>query len=148
MLKKGQASFLAIIGLFLVIVTAAILMTNSRMGQSRLDAELIKQDSLNEDRQLLEWYSDEAIRDAAIQSINSSEVTPSVIEANINRLFNKAQFTRRGALATVGYPSVKLTFTGKYLIVDANLSVKIQRPWGSVGIDARSVRVTYNGTGY
>jgi hypothetical protein len=147
MLKKGQMSLFAIIGIFMVIVTAAILMTNSRIGQGKLDAELGKQEALNEDRLLLEWYADAVIRDAAFESINSSNVSKDSIEAKINMLFNPEQFTRRGAVAAVGYPSVKLTFTGKYLIVDANLSVRLQRSWGSVGIEARSVRVSYNGTG-
>ena len=147
MLKKAQMSLFAIVGVFMVIVTAAILMTNSRIGQGKLDAELGKQEALNEDRLLLEWYADTVIKDAAIESINQSNVTKGAIEANIYRLFNPEQFTRRGAVAAVGYPSVKLIFTGKYLIIDANMSVKLQRQWGSVGIEARSVRVDYNGTG-
>ncbi|MFH1181917.1 MAG: hypothetical protein V1702_03080 [Candidatus Woesearchaeota archaeon] len=146
MLKKGQVSFFAIVGVFMVIVTAAILITNSRIGQSKLDAELNRQEALNEDRLLLEWYADEVIRDASLEAINNSNVSAGAIEAGINRLFNPEQFSRRGAVVAVGYPSVKLTFTGKYLIVDANLSVRIQRSWGSVGIESRSVRVTYNGT--
>lgn len=147
MLKKGQMSFFAIAGIFMVIVTATILMTNSRIGQDTLNSELNRQEVLNEDRLLLEWYADEVIRVASREAINDSAVSAGEIEANINMLFNPEQFSRRGAVAAVGYPSVKLTFTGEYLIVDANLSVMIQRSWGNVGIKSRSIRVSYNGTG-
>jgi hypothetical protein len=146
MLKNAQVSFFAIIGLFMVIITAGILTTTWSMGQSRMDVDIAKQSVLDEDRMLLEWQADEVIRLAALDAINDSHATVAEVEAGIAKLFNSTQFTRRGAEASIGYPSVKITQTAQYLIVDANFSIKLKRPWGEVGIEARSVRVKYNST--
>jgi hypothetical protein len=146
MLKAGQASFFGIIGIFMIIIVAGMLATTWKMGQGKLDTELAKQAALREDKLLLEWQADIAIRNAALEAINRSNVTKDSIEEGITRLFSTTQFTRRGAEVIAGYPSVSLETTGKYLVVYAGFPVKVKRTWGEVGIDARSIKVTYNGT--
>jgi|WetSurMetagenome_2_1015567.scaffolds.fasta_scaffold705288_2 hypothetical protein len=146
MLKTGQASFFGIIGIFMIIIVAGMLATTWKMGQGKLDTELAKQSTLREDKLLLEWQADIAIRNSALEAINKSNVTKDNIEAGIARLFSTTQFTRRGAEIIVGYPSVRLATTGKYLIVDADFPVKVKRTWGEAGIEPRSIKVAYNGT--
>jgi hypothetical protein len=144
MLKKGQVSFFAIIGIFMVIITAGVLASTSRIDQDKIRTSMTEQAAVNEDRLLLEWYTDEVIRTSASGLGEKADATE--IQNNITRIFDPAQFSRRGVEIIIGVPSVSLIANGQYLVIDTNLTVKLKRPWGSTRIESRSVKVQYNGT--
>ena len=146
---KAQVSFFAITGLFIVIIAAVMLATTSKTATIMFKEEAARQAALNEDRIMLEWYMDELIRTAMLESINGSGIVgigelEEAVEEKIDSLFDNEQFNRRGADVLRGNSSVKLKIAEKEIIADVDYTVKLQRSFGETKISERSVKVGYN----
>ncbi|MBN2454415.1 hypothetical protein JXB11_02620 [Candidatus Woesearchaeota archaeon] len=146
---KAQMSFFAILGLFLIIVTATMLMSASKLSAASLDEEAAKQAALNEDRAILEWYFDELARIAVLEAINGSSILGGEIETNaaekVVELFNSSQFSRRGAGVLKGESAnVDTSVIGNHLTADIVYAVVVQREWGRNAISSRILRIDYD----
>jgi hypothetical protein len=153
MLNKGQVSFFVIAGLVIVVLTAAMLATTSRITATNFEAEAAKQAALNGDRILLEWYIDELIRAAILDSINGikaagienmREEIENAAEKRIEELFDNTQFNRRGAGVLSGNATVSLKIAERNIVINAGYPVTLQREWGETGISSRSMKIEYN----
>jgi hypothetical protein len=150
MLSKAQMSFFAIAGMFIIIVTAAMLMSTSRISAARFEEEAAKQAALKEDRALLEWYIDELVRTAVLESIQRSRMDQAVqisnrAEERMPLLFNSSQFAKRGAgvLREEG-ASLRVESLGDKLEADVQYALILQREWGQSSMSSRIVRIDYN----
>ena len=146
-MPRAQVSFFAILGIFLVITTAGVLATVSRIADTTLEKEAARQAALNEDRILLEWYADELIRTAVLESINGSMVSDDLEQNTLrkmNELFDAGHFSTTGAGVEWENASVKLEIAEGAIIVEADMKLKLKREWGETGIAERKTRVGYD----